>query len=276
MKANGWRIRISSLISFCWSGWLPRLVLHEKLETQARWISRTIAVVAIASSVATFSTWHYSLSFAISIFLLEQWMERVLFEYTSIYVQPLPGFRVHPGEWVGLGCAVPVPKSESSPILVGPAFLSEEYARRFFSLLSDWNYGAIEDRDDNICMSVVLGADEYAASFYPSLDRYTVRMALDEVEEAARLKKYGKKQQRLVVQMVFAKWLPYSTGVRRFIAEWKPGQPFWLQAFQLAEDGSLKILFNIKPILKWHCKVAAVDSLKPQDVEYRLIEHERK
>jgi len=41
-------------------------------------------------------------------------------------------------------------------IVGGPAFRSTAYAERFFGVLRTWNYGAVEDRDNNVRVSFIV------------------------------------------------------------------------------------------------------------------------
>ena len=105
MRVGKWKMKLRSVISIRWKLPLPRLVIHEKYERGVKWILRTLAAFGIVSSVIAFSTWHYSLTFALLVFAFEQFFERAIFKYTVIYIQPMPDFRYDPKQWLGMAFA---------------------------------------------------------------------------------------------------------------------------------------------------------------------------
>jgi len=122
MKVGEWDVSLRSLISIRWKNHLPHLVLHEKFEKHAKWTARVITAVAILSSVIAFPVWYLSLAFAVFMFLIEQFVERFIFEYTSIYVQPMPDFALKTEEWKGMAFALPQEPDPNLLNVVGCAF----------------------------------------------------------------------------------------------------------------------------------------------------------
>ncbi len=167
MRIGGWRVAISSLISVEWHGILPRLVVHEKYETVIKWTLRGLTLLAILSSLISL-TKYQSLFLAIVLTALEQFLERAVFQYTSMYVQPMPDFAFDPARWTGMGFAFPQRLEPGVLNLVGPAFDDEATARGFLRLLKAWNYNQDDDKNDNICLSFIVENDrEYSAYLYP-------------------------------------------------------------------------------------------------------------
>jgi len=278
MKVGEWDVSLRSLISIRWKNHLPRLVLHEKFEKHAKWTTRVITAVAILSSVIAFPVWYLSLAFAVFMFLIEQFVERFIFEYTSIYVQPMPDFALKTEEWKGMAFALPQEPDPNLLNVVGCAFATRDYGHKFFELLRDWNYHKKEDRDNNICLSFILEDEtHYIAYLYPNPDRETVEEFFEAVEEAQKLEKFGKQHQRLVMHMVLGKRFPFrhDAKLKAFVGNQPNNRPFWLKPFLMGEDGSLEMIYDEEPILKHHFKFKAAKDLTPQEYEYHLLRNRR-
>ena len=274
MKVGGWDVSLRSLISMRWKNHLPRLVLHEKFEKHAKWTARVITALAILSSVIAFPAWYLSLSFAMFIFFVEQFIERCIFEYTTIYVQPMPAFELKTEEWKGMAFAFPQEPDPRLLNVVGCAFATREYAHKFFELLRDWNYRQKEDRDNNICLSFILEDEtHYVAYLYPNPERHTVNQLFDAAETTQKLEKYGKQHQRLVMQMVLGKRFPFRADakLKLFVEKQPDDRPFWLKPFLMHEDGTLEMIYDEDPILKHHFKFESKKQLTPHEYEYHLL-----
>ena len=278
MKVGDWDVSIRSLISVRWKNRVPRLVLHEKFEKLAKWTARGITTAAILSSVIAFPTWYFSLSFAVLMFLVEQFVERCIFEYTSIYVQPMPDFALKMEEWKGMAFAFPQQPDPKLLNVVGCAFATKDYAHKFFELLRDWNYQKKEDRDNNICLSFILDDTHYIAYLYPNPDRHTVREFFDAAEDVQKLEKHGKTHQRLAMQMVLGKRFPYGDDakLKLFVRNQPANRPFWLKPFLMHDDGTLEMLYDEEPILKHDFKFKSKKDLTPQEYEYHLLRNQAK
>jgi hypothetical protein len=236
-------------------------------------------VVAILSSVIAFPAWYISLSFAVFMFLLEQFVERCIFEYTSIFVQPMPEFALKTEEWKGMAFAFPQKSDRSLLNVVGCAFKTREYAHEFFELLRAWNYHEKEDRDNNICLSFILEDNaHYIAYLYPNPDRTSVKQFFDVSEEAQKIAKFGKQHQQLIMQMAIGKSFPFGPNAKlKFFVENQPyDRPFWLKPFLMHDDGTLEMIHDEEPILKYHFKFRAKKNLTPHEHEYHLLKNYRK
>ncbi len=279
MKAGDWDVSLRSLVSVRWKNYLPRLVLHEKFEKHAKWTARILTAVAILSSVIVFPAWYFSLSFAVFMFLVEQFVERCIFEYSSIYVQPMPEFALKNEEWRGMAFAFPQKPDPKLLNVVGCAFATREYAHKFFELLRQWNYHEKEDRDNNICLSFILEDEtHYVAYLYPNPDRGTAKQFFDAAEEAQTLEKFGKEHQRLVMHMTLGKRFSFGhdAKLKVFVESQPEDRPFWLKPFLMGEDATLEMIYDEEPILKHHFKFKAKNDLTPQEYEYHLLKNRKK
>lgn len=91
-KKHGWRIDSRSLIDFEWTKKGPKLIIHEKYEKHIKWILRILTFVGVATSLISLE-WYESLMLTLILLLLEQFIERSVFEYTTMIVQKTSKFR---------------------------------------------------------------------------------------------------------------------------------------------------------------------------------------
>jgi len=272
MKQGHWRVSLKSLIWVRWQKYLPRLVIHEKYERRVKWISRIVAIVAIVSSVLALERWYVRLSSALAIFLIEQFLERALFRYTSIYVQPWPDFQLDRETWTDMCFAYPENPQPNELNIVGPLFSNKEYANKFFNLLMDWNYRKSEDIDNNICLSFIMENErQYSVYLYPNLKRKTVGLFFKDAEEQQKYEKYGKEHQQLVMIMLFCKVFRYGKdpSLKRFLEIQTKNKPFWLKPFLKLDNGTIQMIYEEPSILKYHFKAKRRKDLRKNEVEYQ-------
>lgn len=273
MNKGKWKIKRKSLISVRWQKHLPRLVIHEKYEKTTKWFLRILTACAIISSVIAFPIWYISLSVAIVLFLIEQFFEKSIFQYTTIYVHPMPDFTYDPKEWKAMAFAFPQDSDPRLLNVVGCAFATEEYAHKFFKLLKAWNYGEAEDKNNNICLSfIVENEKKYSVYLYPNPKRRTVDQFFQEAEEFQKYEKYGKEHQRLTMQMIFSERFPYgaTSQLKMFIEKQSLDRPFWLKPFIVKENGESEMLYSEDPVLKYHYKFKNSHELNKNEIEYQL------
>ncbi len=266
-----WKVALRSLVDIRFRKGIPKLVVHEQYERPIKWSIRILTAVGIATSIISIPTWYISLSLAVALFLFQQFLERAVFEYTSIYVQPMPNFTYDPSEWKGMAFATPAESEANMLNVVGCAFASLEYARNFFDLISSWNYGTKEDRENNICISfIVENESEYSTYIYPNKDRKVISDFFTTIEEKNKYEKYDKEHQRLIMQMTFCKLFPHSpqSQLNTFIKKQNPSRPFWLKPFLMNSNGQVTMLYDEPSILKFYYKYAKREDLKKTDFEY--------
>jgi len=272
MNKGKWKISFKSLISIRWQSHLPRLIIHEKYEKFVNWFLRILTVFGIISSLITFPIWYITLLFAIVLFLIEQFFEKSIFQYTSIYVQPMPDFKYDPEEWKGMAFSFPQDPDQKLLNIVGCAFATEEYAHKFFKLLKAWNYGEDEDKDNNIYLSFIVESEkEYSVYLYPNPERKTVDQFFEKAEDSQKYEKYGKEHQKLIMHKVFCKIFPYrgNSQLKIFIEKQSFDQPFWLKPFIMKENGQIEMVFNENAILKYHYKFKNRYELNKSEYEYQ-------
>jgi hypothetical protein len=273
MKYRGWRVKLSSLISVQRHNRLPRLVIHEKYEKRVKLISRLIAGVAIATSLLTIQTWYWRLAIALAIFFVELFLERAIFLYTSIYVQPFPDFKIEGEKWTDMGFAFPANPTPDQLNVVGPVFSDRKYAHKFFELLSDWNYRKSEDIDNNICLSFIReNARQYSVYLYPNLKRESIGQFFEVAEEQQKHDKHGKEHQQLIILMIFCKVFRYGEefGLKKFLELQSGDRPFWLKPFIKENKKTYSMMYDEKSILKYNFKLADRKQLGKKEIEYQF------
>jgi hypothetical protein len=271
MKAKESGPWLKGKVRIRWQKHLPRLVLLEKYEKPVKWTLRVLILVGIGTSILTFPSWYISLGVAVALVFVEQFLERSVFCYTSLYIQPLPEFEVKPDEWLGMVYMYPPDTGPKGLNGVGLAFKTPEYAAGFFNLLRKWNYDQDEDRNNNICLSFIIeDEDAYSVYLYPNPERPSVRHFREEYESGACLSMPGKEHFPLIMQMIFHKLLPYSAAchVNAFLHHQKAGQPFWFVACAQREDGNAEVMQRVAPLIKYKFKYKRRRDLTQTDLEY--------
>lgn len=228
--------------------------------------------IGLLSSLLSFSI-PLSFALALCLLLLEQFIERIVFTYAIMYVQPMPDFTYDPREWAGMGYAFPRDQSDEKKLnVVGPAFRTEEFAEKFFGLLRTWNYNDEVDQEDNVCVSFIIEEDsEYTVYIYPNKDRPSAKSFWEEIEKKLNASEQTRKYDRLLIQFKFVHSFPLHEGsslFNMFRETQQAERPFWFQPFLFKEDGQIEML-HIKPILKFHWTIKERSEVTPGEIEFR-------
>lgn len=270
--AKGLFVDSSTLFRFEWRKWYPTFVVHEKFEKVIKWILRVIALIGIASSLISIDQWYINLIIAIIIFLIEQFFEKTVIEYTSMIVQPLPPFEVQTNQWKSNGFLIPIEKNGDDFAYFGPAYQDESYAIKFFKYLRTWiDDNSNDDVENTLVISLVIEPnDEYTTYIYANSERKRLDYMFKFLEKEYELEKYGKKQQKLFAQLFYWHTLDYKDGYfitqfLDFMAEPKPFQftPSVIQPFGLPP----KFLTDYS-IKKYDLKIKKRDEVLKNEIEY--------
>ncbi len=259
--------RRRSFVSVEFRRWIPRLRIIEKYESPVKWTLRAITVVGIVSGAIAFR-WYVGLAAAAGLAAVEQVLERVVFLYTSLYVQPMPRFNYIPDEWLGMVFGQPA--DPNAPEVVAPIFRTELYAREFFRLLQAWNYNEVEDRDNNVCVSFIIeDSESYSVYLYPSTERRSITEFSQRVENEALREKPGKEHFQLVIQFMFCHMFNYNADshFERFRRRQRPDRPLCLSV-AVKRNGEGELLRDAGRILKFHWKIKERRELTRDDMEY--------
>jgi len=253
-----------------WEKHLPRLVLLEKYERPVKWFLRALTLAGIATSILTLPTWYFSLGLAVLLVIIEQFIERSVFCYTSLYVQPMPTFEIQPGKWQGMAYMLPPNSGALGLNGVGLVFTETQYAKHFFGLLWEWNYGQPDDKSNNIHLSFIIEPDNrYSVYLYPDLQRHTVREFAQSVEDEQLRKSPTKEHFPLVAQLILHKCLPYTQAcfVNKFVESQPQHEAFWLVPCILTKAGA-QVLTMVSPIVKYQFRFCCRQDPNKRDLEW--------
>jgi len=232
-----------------WRTFYPVLVLHERFENYLKWTLRATAVIGIATSVIAIDKWYHSLGCALLIFLIEQFFERTVIEYTTLVFQPPPGFTLDPAQWKQNGFRIPMDQDNPDLAYFGPAYVDKAYAIKFFNYLRSWiDGGGNDDVENNLVVSIVIEPNaKYTTYIYANLGRVRLKHLFKRLGDQTKLSKYGKQQQQFFQQMFYWHTLDFQEGllINRFLNFQKPSEPFLFAPTVIASDGKeAELLFD--------------------------------
>lgn len=267
-------VNSNTLIRIEWRKWYPALVIHERFEKVVKWILRVTAFVGIATSVISINEWYISLGLSLLIFLLEQFLEKTIIEYTAMVFQPLPDFEVEYGQWKTNGFMIPKERTKIDLAHFGPSYLSEEYAEIFFNYLRSWvNDSSNDDKENSLVVSLVIEPNEkYTTYFYANLGRKRLDYMFKAIENSSKLEKYGKRQQNFIAQLFYWHTLDFKDGyyIKQFLEFQKSNDPFYFTPSVIQPFGlPPKYLFD-SSIKKYHLKVRNRQDIKPNEPEFNF------
>lgn len=272
IRKGNWRISIRSLIRIEVNNYIPKIIIHEKFENKVKWILRILSVIGIATSFFTFD---YSTGIVITIFIfiVEQFLERAIFEYSIFFVPNFPDFKIEYEQWLSTGYYV-LNAEERYHLLdglysyMGPLYKDKEYAENFFNFIKSWNNGEDKDLNNLINISIIHeNQNKYTMYLYPNYSQEKLNNYFSKYKEALALKKFGKKQQELVFQFIF--WhnnLNKGDFFYRFIEDFQISKTFYFAPFYF-EDNQLKTIEKLR-IEKYHIKIKSRAELKSNEIEY--------
>jgi hypothetical protein len=271
IKIGEFKVDTSTLIRLEWRKYYPKLIVHEKFEKKIKWILRILFLLGIILGFVAFDPIVGTI-ITLALTAVEQFLENTLFEYTTFVVQPFPDFEIDYSQWKTNGFAFTKVKDPKYPPIFGPAYKDEEYARKFFTYLKSWNNNEGEDRDNRIVISFVKEKDEtYTTYLYANPQRKNLSEMFDLVEESEQVAKYGKQQQRLVMQMIFWNNLPFKEEymINQFWKHQSNKEPFIFAPFVLLENGGTKMINDLN-VLKYEYKIKNRNELTAADTEYHF------
>lgn len=270
-----------SYFSFDFSARIPNLVLHEKFQPYVTWSIRIIIFLGIVLSFLSLSLL-LSVSTTICLLIFERILERIVFKYTTIFVQPIPEYEE--GSWIGMIYLIPMVDNFWK---IGLLFKDKELAEKIFSCIRSWNYFEKIDSKNNIHITFVIenDAEEYSVYVYPSFERETVIKAKQTVDP--HLTKDGRKmeQHQLVVTIVLCRRFPNSqeSHFQKFLSRYNPNELFEFGVYAIERDipefhgtdsffppqGTVSQIDGELSILKKHVKIVRREDLTANDIEYQ-------
>lgn len=236
------------IFSIEWQNGLPRFRMPDKFERPVRWTVRVLTAIGILLSYPVFNNWRITMLVAVALVGLQQFLERTIFEFMLMYIEPMPDFELAVKRWTGMGHAFPDSShgQDTSRMLdvIGPVFDSEEYARKVFDLFRQWNYDSNDDTDNNICVSFIFESDSfYSLYIYPNKERRSVVDFFEKGTVEYRKRTPHNQPKKLIVQIVMLRGFSFGpkSPVNVFASNFTQSKPIWLQPFEQNLDGLINI-----------------------------------
>ncbi len=266
------KVESRTLIRLEWNGLLPVLIVHEKFESKIKWTLRIIAVIGIGTSLISIDSKLISLGVALLIFVIEQFFERTIFEYTTMVVQPFPDFDIDYSQWKTNGFMVPMTKNDEDLCYAGPTYVDKDYAIKFFDYIKSWNAGLLDDEEGNIILSFIIEPNEkYTTYLYANHGRKSLDKLFDAAAKKNQLTKYGKRQQQFVMQMIYWHTLDFKAGyyIKRFLDFQTADTNFYLtpSIIPKQEGQPSEFIFDSAILLKGY-KLKNRAEVTKHDIEY--------
>ncbi|MCK9569250.1 hypothetical protein M0R72_09955 [Candidatus Pacearchaeota archaeon] len=252
-----------------------RLVLNEKYEKAVKYTLRISTFLGIISSVLTLPI-EFSLIISILLVLIEQILEKTIFMFNTLFVQPIPAPEdLKKAEWYANRFGFIQGNVADKKFLVGLVFKDKEAGKKIFECISAWNNLETWDMEDNIKLSFIIEDDQnYSTYLYPSENRKIMKKFW------SKIRKNGKQHNKLIYMLIMCKVFPYGkdSSFYKFKKEYEDfylftinGKPqeykqFTLEGFYI-ENGKMIPLDN-PPIQKFHLKIKNRKDLTKEDVEY--------
>lgn len=273
--SNRLAIDSRTIIRVEWRKFHPVLTVHEKYEKHLKYTLRIIAFLGIASSLIAFDTWYASLVFSITIFLVEQFFERTIIEFTTMVFQLPPGFEVDYDQWKTNGFIIPREEIREDLAHFGPSYMDEEYANKFFDYLRSWiDNGSFDDTHDDLIVSLVLEPnEEYTTYIYANSKRERLNHMFQFLGKEQELEKYGKQQQRLFMQMIYWNTLDFKDGyiIKKFLDFHKSDDSYFFTPSVIQPFGLPTKFITEKSIKKHHLKVRKREEINNLDMEFFFL-----
>lgn len=271
IRKGNWKIDLRSFIRLDTTGKIPKLFIHEKFEVYVKWILRILSFIGIATAFITLD-YVTGIIVTLVIFIVEQILERTIFEYTVFFIPKFPDFEIEYDKWLSTGYYVL--QAEDRHLLLdglysfmGPLYEDKDYAEKFFTFIKSWNNYAPIDGDNSINISIIIEENSrYTMYFYPNYSQRILDQYFSKYRHRLALEKYGKQQQEFVMQFIF--WhrnLTQGDFFHRFIEDYEITGVFYFVPFYL-EDGEPKKLDHLK-IEKKHIKIKRRSDLHANEIE---------
>lgn len=249
IKKGDWIIDTKSLFSVEWKKYYPVFNVHEKYQNIIKWIIRSFTFLGIAISVVTMP-WFLCLTIALILLGLDYLLENVVFLYTTIVLQEPPSFEIKHGLWISNLFLFPQYKGDLPFFCMG--FTNKEYAEKLFDYFLSWNQNEHIDEKNIITINWTINKDDsYITEIFANPRRENLNQIFDEMGNASKLTKYGKRQQQFVAQMSFGQRFKSSEMVKQFIDKCKHGDKYCFAPVLVSDDGKNIIeILNKRAILK--------------------------
>lgn len=251
-----------------------KLAMPEKYKPAIKKAKWALALLGLVSSLIIFPSILYSFAFSLFLLAIGAFVERVIFHYSPLYIQPLPNFKIENEKWLGMTYGYTASPDMSVVIpLIGLFFSEEAYAKKVYDLLLEWNYGEHIDLDNNIQASLILRGDkEYTFFIYPNAERETAKRFFEQTEAERKKTSLTDLQIKEFLQLVMGKGCKISDKNRfdEFIELFKEKKNFFLQLLVM-KNGKPEEIPGVGNFKKLHLKIKREEELDRKDIEYPML-----
>ncbi len=233
-----------------------------------------LTFIGLVSAFFYFKSVFMAFLFGLGIYLLSSLLEKVIFSYTNLYIQPLPDFEIESNKWIAMAFGYSEPKLRIHIPLIRMVFSNEEYGKKIYSLLLSWNYDQVKDVDNNICTSIILdGKDDYIFFCYPSIERETVTNFFRTCEKEGKEKSVTDIQTKLFTTLILGKKFKITplSYLPTFLKRYRDGNGYLFEIAKKIPQGNTEKIEGTHSILKFNLKVKNKDELTRKDIEYDLL-----
>ncbi len=254
---------------------IPRVIIPDTYEKSVQLTLKIIFILGILGIFIAFPP-PYSWFLSLFLLLLEQIIERISFEFISIYIQPTT-------RWEGLSAISYI--IEKKTYTIGLVVKDEAYGRELLKNIRGWNYGNDDDPDNNINISFVIEDNrEFTIYLYPSSKRASIREAKEEIDLETFKSGKRHKHRQLIATIYACQTFPYykDSALNKFKSIYKTGDPFNLGIYIVKKEtpelekekpfldveGRIQKITGISQITKYHIKIKNRKDLTEKDTEF--------
>jgi len=260
------------------SGKFYKFVIHEKYKTIVKALKVILTLIGLFSAYITFQSVHIAFLFALIIFLLTGFLEKIVFSYTSVFIPPMPDFELCPEKWMSafFGFAED-PKGDFQIPLVGWIFSEEEYARRIHALLLTWSCDKLNDENKNVSLSVILEekkeGDGYIFFCYPAIERENAKKFHESIEQERRQKSLSDVHNKYFMMLMLGKKFKITKDsyLPTFKERYKVGIPFLFRIMVIDKKMQPKQIDGLEDFVFYNLNIKDKSELTRKDIEYDLF-----
>ena len=258
-----WRRLKSVFIKLEFDGFLPRIKLNNQYKNLINFTMRILTLLGFVFIFISLGYWG-GVFIGIMMFSIEQFLERIIFTYTTLFVHPIPNY--DGDNWLGVGFFFGGGYYEVNLIFNEP-----NNAKEVFDCISSWNYNEPMDVENNIKLSFILENDgiTYTTYIYPNPDRIISKKAFEDMKNAQATEGNLDEPINLSLMAIICKQFNLiGSTFEKFMCQYEEGSDFYLGAWYI-DSGQPKTIPDTISILKKDITIKNRNELNKTDIEYQ-------
>lgn len=270
-----WLNRLNFSVQLKRKGWRTQVVIPERFRSLGRLIKIFLTIVGLFSAFFAFQSSIVAFLFGLAVYSILSGIERILFSYTNLFVQPMPDFEIENEKWLGafFGFAQQEGNRHEIPV-VGMILADQDYARKIFEILLAWTNNRRNDEDHHVCVSaVVMDEDSYILFVYPSIHRRPAEGFFEAAEADRRKSTPNDVPLRMFAQLILGKrcLITADSYFPTFRNRYKPEVPFLFRLGIPGPNGDVDQLDGVEDFVFYELKIINRDDLTRKDLEYDMV-----